>query len=239
MKSNKNIFGINPFFSDNKLEGIINTYINSLEKISVESDDEKFSWVFEGDKKFICKNTINSVNYGIPNHVIGNKENAELFICLYNPSIQVKYGADKGLHDKEESLAKYIEIEKANSELEYDTNEDYYRKHIESSENILYQEILRMSKEEEFPKNDADRKQYYYLYTYFYPLFSDERIEAFKIIIKELESKNRDEFLQRVKDYKICNLELLPYRSKKNLILNLQEILNHIMIFQPQIIRFL
>jgi len=66
-------------------------------------------------------------------------------------------------------------------------------------------------------KNSIDPlKEEYYLFSYYYFLLKkkgESRKEYFNSIVNDLSNDEKDEFMNEVKEYKICDLELMPYRS--------------------------
>lgn len=68
----------NPWVS-NKVDDIIEKFLNN---------DDDFSWLDIEDKQWEKIN--NNIKFGIPNHVRGDIEKAELFICLTNPNIDIR-----------------------------------------------------------------------------------------------------------------------------------------------------
>ena len=49
-------------------------------------NEANFSWIMSDDQKFIKHPTV-EINYGIPLQVTGDPEKANLFLCLFNPSV--------------------------------------------------------------------------------------------------------------------------------------------------------
>ena len=72
----------NPWF-EKKVRNLIKEFENALKK-----DSKDFSWlnVEEGLSELESKK-LENLNYGIPNHIKGNIDNARLFLCLVNPNI--------------------------------------------------------------------------------------------------------------------------------------------------------
>lgn len=199
----------NPWLDDN--ENYTEEFIRQVDLYNRNTDS--FSWLLEDDVQ-VLKETYNSLNYGIPTLVNGDVKNSNVFICLYNPATQVGYKTAEdmspSLHSKEEDLESYIELEVGASKVECISFEDesnkyeqYYR-HIINKKNILSLELAAMKELGREPKDDKERKKYYYLYQYFYPLFNENRPAAFKMISK----------IEEIPNFNLVNIELVPYRSK-------------------------
>lgn len=169
---------------------------------------EEFTWVLDEDNKvFDLQKLSNSTKYSIPTVYSGNIDNADLFICLYNPGIDFTKEELKEMP----SIEEYLEKDRVFQNLE--TIENYINDCIYSNDNILYKEmknlkkIYKSSSQIKELKNDIELKQNcYYLYTYFYCIFKGKTKRE-----KIGDAFNKD--LSFFKDLKICNLELIPYRS--------------------------
>lgn len=108
-----------------------------------------FSWIMPDDQKFIKHPTV-EINYGIPLQVTGDPEKANLFLCLFNPSV------DEGEKKPDE-----------NTDLES------YRRDIEDMWKIYNKEERFSGLVCNFKKNilqlsigGTDEKNYYYEHYY-------------------------------------------------------------------------
>lgn len=183
---------------------------------SYNENNNSFSWLLENDDQ-VLKKTYKSLEYGIPTLVNGDFKKSDVFICLYNPATQVGYKTEKNksssLHSKEESLARYIELEVGKYKGEcippkYEGDKyGWYYNHIIIKKNILSLELAAMKELDSEPIDDKERKIYYYLYQYFYPLFGENRSKAFHYLYEKLGSQEETKF-------NLVNIELVPYRSK-------------------------
>lgn len=121
---------------------------NPWEKIAVRTKGEQynqlkndFSWVLKNDRDYLTladstkqKRSDKSVDWGIPNQIVGNPETAQFFLCLLNPQTNTDTSV---FNDDEPSLTKYCQQE---AEWCQDP-EDYYDCIIDEKHNILEREI--------------------------------------------------------------------------------------------------
>ena len=70
-----------------------------------------------------------SIDFGLPNQVIGNPETAEIFVCLLNPRTRSDTSKVTNLKD-------YIKLENKNGG-ELFTNKSDYAKHIVNTEKMF------------------------------------------------------------------------------------------------------
>jgi len=207
--------------------------------------NEKFSWVLKSDREkldFIGDYNKNksgklvpcdkSIDWGIPNQVIGNPMEANFFLCLLNPRTRNDKETTKIIESKNGKLKDYIiseneEIKDNNpkNQKEYfgpiNQNEkeiyDKYARHIINiDENVLTQEVRELKDDDEW--NDVSSKlkkgfynKYYYLHKYYNFIFRGEvnnddgsEYDVFKSFRNG--EINPDEL-------KICDMELFPYRT--------------------------
>lgn len=128
---------------------------------SDETNEENFSWlaieeVFE--KEFLSDKTREfripaNIDFGLPNHVKGDIDNSNLFICLTNPNIQVEdkhvvraYYKKRKFKDFIESLTHYFDVFTSDADIsskkENFPSEAEVSKHIiDFDENILMSEF--------------------------------------------------------------------------------------------------
>ncbi|WP_414055795.1 hypothetical protein [Macrococcus equi] len=139
-------------------------YIKELLKQGYElnSKNEKFTWILEEDRHLI-KNNCSSARFGIPTQVVGDYENAQIFLCLYNPGTHMKSKQSQtiknvGNYIKEElalenklesNFKKYAYMKKMNEYYDYNKEdilesdiEKYYKHIINMEDNILSLEII-------------------------------------------------------------------------------------------------
>lgn len=199
----------NPW-SEKKVRDLIKEFENALKK-----DSKDFSWlnVEEGLSELESKK-LENLNYGIPNHIKGNIDNARLFLCLVNPNIALNdkkykigvksYFVEAEKEAGEDSSLKIID--KKNSD-----REEFITKHIvdcREESSILYQELTKI-------KKNKSLKGEYYLSHYFAHICFDY-LERRKVSLKELPEKLSEEEWEKLLDMSklIANIEAFPFRSK-------------------------
>lgn len=209
------------------------------------TNEEDFSWLaveedfeneFLSDKIREFKIPAN-IDFGLPNHVKGDIDNSNLFICLTNPNIQVddKYAVRTHNTTKNykyfiESLSHYFEIFTSDADIsskkENFSSEVEVSKHIiDFKENILkteFQSLINKSlngEADQILRNKTVFAQhYYYLGKYFYPLFGEYNKETTftklqRKLSKKLSSQDIEELNEKLKNAAICNVESFPFRS--------------------------
>ncbi|KRN98742.1 hypothetical protein [Companilactobacillus kimchiensis] len=110
-----------------------------IEDFKANDDGKNFSWVLDSDRGYLNINDSNrSIDWGIPNQVIGNPDTANVFLCLLNPRTR---------NDTSEcsNLKKYIDLENKNNGEFFNSIDEYKTHIINDKENILNQEALRLS----------------------------------------------------------------------------------------------
>ncbi|PNZ42869.1 hypothetical protein [Staphylococcus simulans] len=212
---------------------------------SDETNEENFSWlaieeVFE--KEFLSDKTREfripaNIDFGLPNHVKGDIDNSNLFICLTNPNIQVEdkhvvraYYKKRKFKDFIESLTHYFDVFTSDADIsskkENFPSEAEVSKHIiDFDENILMSEFRSLLDDSLKGRStdilrgvDVLSEHYYYLGKYFYPLFGEYNKET---TFRKLQSKlsesltneDADELEEKIKKASICNVESFPFRS--------------------------
>ncbi|MDO5695858.1 MAG: hypothetical protein Q4P30_03760 [Eubacteriales bacterium] len=170
----------------------------------LKPDNKVFSWlnILKGNE--ICENGYEkipaNVHYGIPNHVIGNFDQANLFLCLINPNIEFEdkfkaseHVSSKRIKNKKNISEYYEEFKKvgANDPTSHLNN----FKDVKSLRNHIVnrnKNIIQLESEFDVPEGDG-----YYIKNYF------------KGVLKEIKDENYN-----LGKLKICNLELYPFRSR-------------------------
>lgn len=131
-----------------------------------KDNGENFSWVLDSDrdklvlseadlkdgeiKKYLDKSKLDgkkrkpedlvcdkSVNWGIPNQIVGDPDEANVFLCLLNPRTRNNIS-------KCTNLEEYINLENKNGGEFFNSSEEYRKHIINDEENILQQEMSRL-----------------------------------------------------------------------------------------------
>ena len=191
---------------------LINEFINCL----TQSNDD-FSWIEPNRGKYKP-----ATRYIIPIHVQGDYENAILYQCLYNPGV-----ADSIWKLEDTNICEFIEQAKNKENYikrVFPDNQNFsvedVRNKIVQKDNILYQEIeLIFGK---FPtKPDYQllkefvESECHYIKSYYYALLG-ERGEGKNLLDKAINRLLEDwDNLEKYQGLRICNLELVPFASRK------------------------
>lgn len=225
---------IEEFWNKTNINNISEQYIN-LKNENINNLNNKFSWIHDEDKPFINTDNCKAADWGIPNQVLGNLENAKIIIGLFNPKSHMSNSqANKCL-----SVNEYIKNELAESQNDYNLeaheffiNIEDYKNHIFSKDNVISQELKSLYKlhNESVPildqKQTEIKKVAYYYILYFSKSFNKPFREVntyyknmFDKInkLKSYSSSNYDienEFYFHLSTMRIYNVELVPYRSK-------------------------
>lgn len=105
---------IGEFWNKTNIDNISEQYIN-LKNENINNLNNKFSWIHDEDKPFINTDNCKAADWGIPNQVLGNLENAKIIIGLFNPKSHMSNSqANKCL-----SVNNYIKNELAESKNDY------------------------------------------------------------------------------------------------------------------------
>ena len=93
INNSSELFDIYSPWNDSNIEKML----ASLD-VALKTDSNTFSWL--DIEKDLPKSTDVNINYGLPNHIKGNIDEATLFLCLVNPNIdEVKIeNNDVGIH---------------------------------------------------------------------------------------------------------------------------------------------
>lgn len=212
---------------------------------SDETNEENFSWLaieenfeneFLSDKIREFKIPAN-IDFGLPNHVKGDIDNSNLFICLTNPNIQVEdkhtvraHNTTKNYKYFIESLTHYFDI--FNSDADVSSKKENFPSEAEVSihiidfnENILKTEFkslinanLNGEAAQILQNKTVFAQHYYYLGKYFYPLFGEYNKETTFVklqrkLSERLTNEDVDELEEKLKNASICNVESFPFRS--------------------------
>lgn len=212
-------------------------------------NDPNFSWIFPWDKKLLSSSSV-SQNFGMPTQISGNFENANLYLCLFNPSIPNKDANSS--ENKDIDLKTYIDngYEDAISKEEYErakNNNNEFVIDIWHKNNVVYDElehiisliqkdhnkdalsvIENIKEKKHWPKKDKDKG--YYIYTYYDVLLKDQLINLAKKFpcgdspdFDKINFNDVEEELKPLENLKICNVELFPYRDDKQGRINLKK----------------
>lgn len=209
---------------------------------------QNFSWIFPWDKKLLSSGSV-SQNFGMPTQISGNFENANLYLCLFNPSIPNKNANSS--ENKDIDLKTYIdnEYEDAISKEEYERakKNNTFVIDIWHKNNVVYDElehIISLIKKDHNKdalsvfKNIVDNKHWtkkdkdkgYYIYTYYNVLLKDQLINLAKEFpcgdspdFDKIHFNDVNKELKSFKNLKICNVELFPYRDDKQGRINLKK----------------
>lgn len=170
--------------------------------------EEEFSWGHHQDEKLKKKygDGAKALHWGVPNHVLGDIDNAKVIIGLLNPRTQTKESKNC------DTVGEYIREERKNESNEDESNEfyvgdtdndeqlhEFYRKHILSKENVLNKEIKALRKMYEEYNGSADifvdkhkeddiKIVAYYFTTYYSKVFSEGKDSLFKNALKHYTS---------------------------------------------------
>lgn len=206
-------------------------------------NDPNFSWIFPWDKKLLSSSSV-SQKFGMPTQISGNFENANLYLCLFNPSIPNKDANSS--KNKDIDLKTYIDngYEDAISKEEYEraknnNNNNEFVIDIWHKNNVVYDEfehiisliqkdhnkdalsiIENIKEKQNWPKKDKDKG--YYIYTYYDFLLKDKLTKLAKALLKNgFDNANTE--LESLEKLKICNVELFPYRDDRQGRINLKK----------------
>ena len=207
INNSSELFDMYSPWNDSNMKKMIKSFNEAL-----QSNSNSFSWL--DIEKDLPESTDVNINYGLPNHIKGNIDEATLFLCLVNPNIdKVKIGNSDGVRIYYEKARELNSGDKSlnivDSSREFIQNRNFLTKHIvDVSENssILFNEL-------QIVKQTHSYKDTYYLGHYL-PHFIKEFLNkkgSFKNVIHNL-TDEWDGLEQMSK--KIANLEAFPFRSQ-------------------------
>lgn len=207
----KDISDYNPWKND-KGEQLIVEFLNCLTQ-----QNNGFSWIELNGKKYKP-----ATRYIIPTHVQGDYENANLYQCLYNPGV-----ADSIWKLKDNNISEFIEQAKNKENYikrMFPGNQNFsvedVRNKIVQKDNILYQEIElilgEFSKKPDYQSLKVFiNRECYYIRSYYSALLG-ERGKGRTLLDKVVNSLLEDwDNLEKYQELRICNLELVPFASRK------------------------
>ena len=207
----KDISVYNPW-ENGKGKQLIDKFLNSLTQ-----QNNDFSWVELNGKRYKP-----ATRYIIPTHVQGDYENAILYQCLYNPGV-----ADSIWKLEDTGIREFIKRAKNEEDYIERMFQDYQnfsvedvRKKIVQKDNILYQEIqLILGKFPEKPDHQSLKKfvesECYYIKSYYKALLGEKR-KGKNLLDKAINRLLEDwDNLEKYQGLRICNLELVPFASRK------------------------
>lgn len=141
-------------------------YINAIS----DSDNDNFSWVSDADKKVLNLeelntsgknkgelrsniNDIRSINWGIPNMIIGDYKTAKFYLCLLNPRVQDATKEATNIQEYVEketgkALKEIFDDEDQNNDCRdeyYSKKEDYSAHLINVETNAYYNELKKLN----------------------------------------------------------------------------------------------
>lgn len=213
------------------------SYIKNNEKI------QDFSWLRiekKIEEKLINKAIPANLHYGIPNHTIGNPDKSNVFICLINPNINVtddlrtKFKPSKVYENI--GITDYYENYKDNAKADISFNLNKFsdieslKKHITNlNKNIMLTEWESIQSKLNDDSSELDLKNYYYINNYLYPFLIDGLLlnedgdlvtllkenKKVKKLSTEFVKDNETALDKLIKKSKLCNIELMPFRSKE------------------------
>lgn len=197
------------------------TRYNQFYNSKSEMKDTDFTWILEEDRRKIeTSEGHRCLQWGIPNQIIGDPQNANFYLCLFNPRV-------RNSESSKDNLKEYIHSENNDvPDSEFHEEKDKYYKQItfdvneeNNNRNILAQELRYLisdckdnSGKISYDKLEINinKKSEYYLLKYYWPLFKENENEIKKDIFKKLLDYNDEKLFDNLK---VCDLELLPYRS--------------------------
>ena len=139
--------------------------ITDLGKEYNHRTNNDFSWVLDAERDYLvldndngAKKSDKSVEWGIPNQMIGNPDTANFFLCLLNPRTTSDTSA---FNDPKNNLSLNDYIEKEKESLK---DNEYYAHIIDDQHNVLKLEAEQLMQTEVYkkhisPKIIANRKQ--------------------------------------------------------------------------------
>ena len=229
----KDISAYNPW-KNGKGKQLIVEFLDSLTQ-----QNNDFSWIELNGKKYKP-----ATRYIIPTHVQGDYENAILYQCLYNPGVadSIWKLKDTGIREfieqaknKENYIKRMFQDYQNFSVEEYEELEEDVRNKIVQKDNILHQEIkLILGEFSKKPDHQSLTKfvesECYYIKSYYNALLG-ERGEGKNLLDKAVNRLLEDwDNLEKYQGLRICNLELVPFASKKRRILRYQKYLKPLQI---------
>lgn len=159
------------------------------EFIKAVTKDSDFSWILDGDKKLLYEKVKEkaSINYGIPTQITGNPQIARCFLCLFNPSVSEKNSKPNN-QDNLKDYFKYVEdVVKGPNKMSTLKSMPII---VNINENIL----------------NLASGEYYYNH-YFKGINNSKDIKGESLVKKPFDTET-------LAKAPICNLELVPYRSR-------------------------
>lgn len=158
INNSSELFDMYSPWNDSNMKKMIKSFNEAL-----QSNSNSFSWL--DIEKDLPESTDVNINYGLPNHIKGNIDEATLFLCLVNPNIdEVKIRDSDGVRTYYEKARELesgddsLNILDDEDKLGTDTN-DYIEKHIldvREASSILYNEL-------QIVKETRSYKDTYYL----------------------------------------------------------------------------
>lgn len=201
----------------------INQKADNTWRTAIDEYRKGGSWIRSEDSNSADTDPPAFVQYGIPMHLTGNPKEASLFLCLLNPSIP-----DGMAH------AETFEKVRDHDDLLIGLNESHGSSYKvwHEKQNIfeLYQDIAKLDNSD----NRAFNSCIYYLQKYLqhivkdYQNISGTTFEYWRKkdgknftkndFLKENEQKELGEVahIEKLRGARICNVELVPYRSKES-----------------------
>ncbi|EHJ07582.1 hypothetical protein [Staphylococcus simiae] len=133
--------------------------------------DQGFTWVSSKDQ---LNKESNAAKWGIPNHVLGDVDNTEVIIGLFNPGTHMDTDASESCNTVREYIQGEVNKEKENANqtgVDFESKEIYegnsrdeetlkkfYYDHILSEENVIAQELKKLYKM--YENNEEDVRIY-------------------------------------------------------------------------------
>lgn len=125
-----------------------------------EIEDEEFPWINDNDRDDLKRKKSKAIHWGIPNHILGDIDNAKFIVGLFNPGTHMDTEKSKKCETVGDYIKKEVKIEKKEVErvdfeskeiFEGDSNNtkelvNFYYNHILSKENVISQELKKLYK---------------------------------------------------------------------------------------------
>lgn len=170
--------------------------------IASHQTDAKFSWL-EIDDKFKIEDFENSpanLHYGVPSQFSGDIDNANLFICLTNPNIEIADGFrinkhPKGYHPVKNVKGYYDKIQDESFQDE-SLQPDFLKDENKITNYIYCSEYEGSIVDRELTNIKNRKNSHYYHDKYYHHLLET------------------DDYTTDNLELSICNLEAFPFRSK-------------------------
>ena len=215
INNSSELFDIYSPWNDSNIEKMLDSF-----DVALKTDSNTFSWL--NIEKDLPKSTDVNINYGLPNHIKGNIDEATLFLCLVNPNIDdIKTNKSDGVRTYYEKARELNSRDKSlnivNSSREFIQDRNFLTKHIvDVSENssILFNELEFLQYKLKGNGNNYFKNDAYYFEHYLQQFIKEflGKTDTFKVFIENLKEYEWEELEKMSK--KIADLEAFPFRSQ-------------------------